>query len=69
MHPAQRVAAHCELSGVIAQDDRVAQKIMCVDAAPDRPFGGDLDLIGSRSEPMPRKAVSGLRCGRQFGEA
>ena len=42
---------------------------MRVDAAPDRSFGGDQHRIGLRSEPMPRKAVSGLGCRGQSGEA
>jgi hypothetical protein len=42
---------------------------MRMDAAPLGAFSSDLHWIGSRSETMPRKAVSGPRCHRQDGEA
>ena len=58
MHPAERMAAHGELPGIprvrlrrpegrLAQHHGIAQEAVRVDAAPDRPFGGDLHRIGS----------------------
>jgi len=69
MNPAQCMPANRELPGIIAQHDRVTPEVVCVDTAPDGALGGDPHRIGSRSEPMPRKAVSGLGRRGQCGEA
>ena len=45
MHPAECVAAHGELPGIIAQHHGIVQEFVRVDAAPDRSFGGDLHWI------------------------
>src|SRR2546423_7742711 len=39
VYPTHRMLTDCELPGVIADDDRVTQKLMRVDAAPQRPLG------------------------------
>ncbi len=57
-----------ELPGIVAQYHGVTCEAMCLGTAPDGSLGGDLYWIGSRSEPMPRKAVSGLRRDGQAGE-
>ena len=41
MHPAQRVLADVELTGIVAQYHGVLQKPMRMDAAPLSPLGGD----------------------------
>jgi len=38
MHPAQRVAAHGELPGIVAQYHGIAQEVVRVDAAPNGPL-------------------------------
>jgi len=40
------VAVERELAGVVGEDDGVGQQAMRLDAAPQRPFGGDPDRIG-----------------------
>src|SRR6476646_1633066 len=41
MDPAQRVLSDVELAGIVAQHHSVAQKTVCMDAAPLSPLGGD----------------------------
>ncbi len=60
MDPAQGMLADVELPGVVAEDNRVAQEPVGVHRSPQCALGGDTHRIGSRSEPMPRKAVSRL---------
>ena len=69
VNPAQRVPADIELTRVVAQHDGVTQEVVRLNAAPKRALGRDLNWIGSRSEPMPRKAVSGLGRNVQRREA
>lgn len=69
MHPAQRMPANVELPGVIAQHHALREEFVRLNAAPQSAFGGDPHRIGSRSEPMPRKAVSGLGRHVQRGES
>ena len=52
VHPAQRVAADAELTGIVRDDHRAIEKAMLADTAPERPFGGDLGRIGSDLEPV-----------------
>ena len=47
-----------ELAGIVADNHRVTQKLMRLDAAPERPLGGDLCWVGSdgeRRDAEPRK--------------
>jgi len=46
MDPAQAVLADVELTGIIADNHGVGQKAMRLDAAPQRPLGGDQHRIG-----------------------
>jgi hypothetical protein len=48
--PAQSMAAELELAGIVSDDDRVGEQAMGLDAAPQRPFGGDLHRIGADRE-------------------
>ena len=45
MHPAQRVLADGELAGVVTDNHHIAQQPMRLDAAPQRPFGGDAGRV------------------------
>ena len=44
--PTQRVQTDRELAGVIADNHGVAEKVMRLNAAPQRPFRGDLHRVG-----------------------
>ena len=50
MDPAQRMLTDRELAGVIADNHGVAQKVMRLNAAPQRAFGGDLHRVGCDRE-------------------
>ena len=56
MDPAQAVLTDDELAGVVADNDRVGQKTMRFDAAPQGAFGGDphRDRDGLSEPEMPR---------------
>ena len=41
MDPAQRMPTDDELTGIVADDDGIAQEAMRLDAAPQRALGGD----------------------------
>jgi hypothetical protein len=41
VHPAKCVQADVELTGIVTDDHGVGQEAMGLDAAPQRPFGGD----------------------------
>jgi hypothetical protein len=43
--PAQAMFTDAELASIVGQDDRTLQQTMGLDAAPDRPFRGDLPGI------------------------
>ena len=56
MHPAQRMLTDGKLAGAVADDHRIAQKAMRLDAAPQRRLGGDLGRIrgeAQRRNPAP----------------
>ena len=78
MRPAQRVAAHGELPSTVAQHHGIAEEVVRMDAAPDRPFSGHLHWVRCRGEPgeaepievcLPRGLVGKGRAGllRQSG--
>src|SRR2546427_6370131 len=46
MNPAQAVLADVELTGVIADNHGVREEAVRLDAAPQRPLGGDHDGVG-----------------------
>ena len=50
MNPAQAVGADLELPGIVAHDHGAGEQAMGLDAAPERPFGSDLDRIGRHVE-------------------
>ena len=79
VNPAQRVPADVELPGVIAQHHGIAQKFVRLNAAPQRPFGGDPDRVGrdrqrGEAEPVEMRLPGGLvgepclRFGHQTGD-
>ena len=45
VHPAQSVPRDLELAGIIADDDRLGQNAMRLDAAPERALRGDPDRV------------------------
>ena len=68
-----------ELTGIVADNHRVAQKLVGLDAAPQRPLGGDLHRVGrdgelGDAEPLkmrlPRRRVGKLlvRVRRETGD-
>lgn len=64
MHPAQAVMADIELTGIVADDHRVGEQAVRLDAAPQRPFGGDLHRIGrdlerGDAEPLEMRLPGG----------
>jgi len=64
-YSAQRVPADVKLPGVIAQNHRVAQKLMRLNAAPQRRFGGNPDRVGrdlqrGEAEPVEMRQPRGL---------
>ena len=57
MHPAQRMTADHELTGIIADDHRLGQEAVCLDRTPERALSGDAHRIGvdlqiSDAEPL-----------------
>src|SRR5215470_18559185 len=50
MNPAQGVRADFELTGIIADDHRLGQQAVGLDAAPQRRLGGDQHWIGADLE-------------------
>src|SRR5215469_13460601 len=65
MYPAERMLTDGELTGIVADNHRVAQKLMSLDAAPERPLGSDLHRVGrdgERSDAEPLKVCSPRRC-------
>jgi hypothetical protein len=69
MDPTQSMLANVELSGIVTDHDGVADEPVCIYRAPQGAFGGGAHRIGSRSEPMPRKAVSRLGGHCRTGKA
>ena len=64
MDPAQRVPAHRELPGIVAQHHGITQEVVRVDAAPDGAFGGDLHRVWRRAQNGEAKPVEMRRpCG------
>ena len=57
MDPAQGVAADLELAGIVADDHRVAEQAVRLDAAPQRAFGGDQHGIGRDLERRDAEPV------------
>ena len=76
VHPAQRVMANVKLSGVVADDDGIAQQTMRANASPQRSLGGDLDRLGlhlQRGDPQlhqmrPPLSLVGEALGRVVGQ-
>ena len=68
MDPAQGVVADIELAGVVADDHGVGQEAVRLDAAPQRPLGGDQDRIGSDLEGGDAEPVEMCAPGRLIGE-
>ena len=68
MHPAERVAADVELASVIAEDHHLTQQPMRLDAAPQRPFGGDTDWIRRDLQCADVEAVEMRLPGGLIGE-
>ncbi len=68
--------ANVELTGVVADDDGIAQQTMRADASPQRSLGGDLDrlrLYLQRGDPQPRQmrlplGLIGEALGRVVGQ-
>ena len=65
MHPAQRMLADVELASIIADNHHLAQQPMRLDAAPQRPFGGDADWVRcdlqcADAEPVEMRLPGGL---------
>ena len=77
MDPAQAVLADIELTGIVADNHRVGQKAMRLDAAPQRPIGGDQHRIGvdpkRRDAELFKVCVPGLLISEaavgMFGQA
>ena len=68
MNPAQAVLAELELTGIVADDDRVGQQAVGLDAAPECGFSGDLHRIGGDLERGEAELFKmGLPC-RAIGE-
>ena len=63
MNPAQRMASHCELSGIVTQHHGVAQEVVRVDAAPDGPLSSNLHGIWRRGQSGEAKSVEVCRPG------
>ena len=62
MDPTQRMSADGKLTGIVADDDAVAQKTVRTEAAPQRAFGRDPHRVGcDRQRVMPRRS----RCACQ----
>ena len=57
VHPAEAVRTDFELSGVIADDGGRREEAVCLDAAPERAFGGDADRVGRDVERRKAEAV------------
>src|SRR5271165_294582 len=79
VNPAQRVPADVELPGIVAQDHRVAEELVRLNAAPQGALGGDPHGVGrdiqrGEAEPVemrqPRGLIgeAGLRLRRQAGD-
>jgi hypothetical protein len=63
------VPADAELPGLVADDHRVPEQAMGVDAAPERALGGELDRIGGHRQPCEAGRLQ-VRPPRRFvGEA
>ena len=62
------MATDGELAGVIADNDRVTQKFVRVDAAPQRALGGDLDRVGSDVELGDAQPLQMRLPGRRISE-
>ena len=57
MHPAQRMLADSELSSVVTDNHHITQQSVRLDAAPQRPFGGDADRVGRDLQPADAEAI------------
>ena len=60
--------ADIELAGVVTDDHGIGQKAMRLDAAPQRPFGGDHGRIGSDLESGDAEPIEMCTPGRLIGE-
>ena len=60
--------ADIELARVVTDDHGGGQKAMRLDAAPQRPFGGNHDRIGRDLESGDAEAVEMCTPGRLIGE-
>ena len=68
MHPAQRMPADGELAGVVADNHRLAQQAVRLDAAPQCPFGGDQTGSGVTCSCADAEAVEMRLPGGLIGE-
>ncbi len=68
MHPAERVLANGELASIIADNHHLAQQPVCLDAAPQRAFGGNTDRVGRDLQCADAEAVEMRLPGRLIGE-
>ena len=68
MHPAERVPADVELACVVADNHHLAQQPVRLEAAPQRPFGGDTDRIRCDLHCRDVKAVEMCSPGGLIGE-
>src|SRR5947209_7076913 len=59
MNPAQTMLADIELTSIVTDNDRVWQKAMPLDAAPQGSLGGNHDGIGIDLESQDAKPVEG----------
>src|SRR5271169_1513354 len=68
MDPAQAVLTDVELAGVVADNDRVGEKTVGFDAAPQGAFGGDQHGIGMDLQGRDAETVEVCAPGRPIGE-
>src|SRR5277367_2758545 len=68
MDPAQAMLTDVELAGVVADNDRVGEKTVGFDAAPQGAFGGDQHGIGMDLQGRDAETVEVCAPGRPIGE-
>ena len=69
MHPAQRMMADVELSGIIAQHHGVAEEFVRLNAAPQSALGGDPHRVGRDVERGEAEPVEMRQPSCLIGEA
>ena len=67
-YSAERVSTDIELASIIADNHHLAQQPMRLDAAPQRPFGGDTDWIRRDLQRTDAEAVEMRLPGGLIGE-